>query len=189
MTSSERITDWETIAELSYASPYPWYFEGLTFSAEGNNADARVCYENALLNPAFSAEHDEALSVLLVLPVEDLEAIQKKLMKLEDQIYAVYQPEFTHYPRHALGFDDSYLRILAKESLEAVPADYRGALRHFEAALKVNPFEGDNFVGCALMHLYLGETDKAYFYINEGLFVDPEHKGLNEIAAILNIEG
>jgi hypothetical protein len=38
------------------------------------------------------------------------------------------------------------------------------------------------------MHLYLGEIDKTFFYVNEGLFVDPEHEGLNHIAAILNGE-
>lgn len=32
------------------------------------------------------------------------------------------------YPRKELGFDDKYLRILARESLAANPEDYRAAL-------------------------------------------------------------
>ena len=181
-----RISDWDKIASLNYASPYPWYFQGLVFNAQDKNDEAQACYEKALLNSAFSAEHDEALSVLLAMSAEDLEMVREKLVALEDKIHAVYEPNQTAYPRETLGFDDVYLRALAKECLEANPADYRGALRHYEAALKVNPYEGDNFVGCALMHLYLEELDKAFFYVNEGLFVDPEHEGLNEMADILN---
>lgn len=184
--SDGRTTDWNEIASMSYASPYPWYFEGLIFISQGKNDEAQACYELALLNPAFSAEHDEALSVMLAMSVKELEAVREKLVALEDKISAVYKWKQTAYPREKLGFDDVYLRTLAKECLEANPTDYRGALRHYEAALKVNPYEGDNFVGCALMHLYLEEMDEAYFYVNEGLFVDPEHAGLNEMTGILN---
>lgn len=183
-----RIGDWDTISSLNYASPYPWYFEGLVYNTQGKNDAAQACYEKALLNPAFSLEHDEALSVLHVMSVEELKSVQVKLTQLEDQIFAAYEPEHTAYPREELGFSDSYLRTLARECLLTEPEDYRGALRHYEAALRVNPFEGDNFVGCALMHLYLVETDQTFFYVNEGLFVDPEHEGLNHIAATLNGE-
>lgn len=181
-----RISDWDKIASLNYASPYPWYFQGLVFNAQDKKDEAQACYEKALLNPAFSAEHDEALSVMLTMSVKELKDVREKLVALEDKIHAVYEPNQTAYPRETLGFDDVYLRTLAKEHLEANPTDYRGALRHYEAALKVNPYEGDNFVGCALMHLYLEEMDKAFFDVNEGLFVDPEHEGLNEMADILN---
>ena len=184
----ERMGDWDRIASLNYAVPYPWYFEGLIYNTQGKNAAAQSCYEKALLNPAFSPEHDEALSVLHIMTVNELKSIKVKLTELEDKIYTDYKPEHTGYPREELGFSDSYLRTLARESLLNDPTDYRGALRHYEAALRVNPFEGDNFVGCALMHLYLGEMDETYFYVNEGLFVDPEHEGLNNIAAILNRE-
>ncbi|HBR03135.1 MAG TPA: hypothetical protein DD738_11020 [Ruminiclostridium sp.] len=184
--SDGRMTDWNEIASMSYASPYPWYFEGLIFNAQGKNDEAQACYEKALLNPAFSAEHDETLSVMLMMSVEELEATREKLAALEDKIFAVYKPEQTVYPREALGFDDVYLCTLAKECLASDTTDYRGALRHYKAALKVNPYEGDNFVGCALMHLYLEEMDEVFFYVNEGLFVDPEHEGLNKMADILN---
>lgn len=186
--SDGRPDDWDEIASMNYASPYPWYFQGLTFSALGKNDEAQACYESALRNPAFSSENDESLSVLLTMSSEELEAVREKLTKLEDKIFAVYEPEQSSYPRETLGFNDAYLRTLAKECLGADPENYRGALRHYEAALRVNPFEGDNFVGCALMHLYLDETDEAFFYVNEGLYVDPEHEGLIEIAATLNGE-
>jgi tetratricopeptide (TPR) repeat protein len=181
-----RMSEWDKIAAMNYASPYPWYFEGLVYNMQDNKDAAQACYEKALLNPAFSAEHNEALSVMLAMSVKDLKAIREKLIGLEDKIFAAYKPEKTAYPREQLGFSDNYLRTMARESLVANPTNYRGALGHYEAALKVNPFEGDNFVGCALMHLYLDEIDKAFFYVNEGLFVDPGHEGLNKIADILN---
>ncbi len=184
----ERMGDWDKIASLNYAAPYPWYFEGLINNTQGKNDAAKSCYEKALLNPAFSAENDEALSVLHVMSVKELKTVKVKLTELEDKIFADYEPERTGYPREELGFNDSYLRTLARECLQSDPTDYRGALRHYEAALRVNPFEGDNFVGCALMHLYLEEMDETYFYVNEGLFVDPEHEGLNNITAVLNGE-
>ena len=186
--SDGRLVNWDKIASMNYASPYPWYFEGLVLNAQNKNAEAKACYEQALLNPAFSAKQDEALSVMLAMSEKALKNLKEKLTALEDEIFEVYTPSDTIYPRVALGFDEIYLRTLAGECLTANPEDYRGALRHYEAALKVNPFEGDNFVGCALMHLYLDETDAAFFYVNEGLYVDPNHEGLNKIAEILNGE-
>lgn len=38
-------------------------------------AETQSCYEKAIVNPAFSAENDEALSVLLVMPVKKLEQL------------------------------------------------------------------------------------------------------------------
>lgn len=183
-----RVGSWDDIAAVNYASPYPYYFEGLVYNAEAKNDYAQLCYEKALINPAFSAENGEALSVLEIMSVGDLIALKKKLTALEDQIYAVYQPEKRTIPRYELNFSDGYLRTLAKEQLSVNDKDYRGALRYYEAALAVNPFEGDNYVGCALMHLYMDDIDKTFFYVNEGLFVDPEHEGLISIADILNGE-
>ena len=183
-----RISDWDDIAEFNYASPYPWYFEGLVYNTQDKNDAAQACYEKALLNPAFSVGHDEALSVLHVMSVKELKSVKRRLTELEDKIFACWEPKSVNYPRQALAFSDLYLRALARECLSSEPADYKGALRHYEAALRVNPFEGDNFVGCALTQLYLGNTEKTFFYVNEGLFVDPEHEGLLKLAGILNGE-
>ncbi len=183
-----RMGDWDEIAAMNFSSPYPYYFEGLIYNIQDKNEDAQTCYEKALINPAFSAETDESLSVLLALSTKQLIDLKHKLIQLEDKIFEVYEPVKTYYPRHELNYNDMYLRTLAREALEAVDTNYRGALRHYEAALAVNPFEGDNFLGCALMNLYLDEIDKCFFYVNEGLFVDPEHDGLNRMADILNGE-
>lgn len=183
-----RISDWDDIAGFNYASPYPWYFEGLVYNTQDKNDAAQACYEKALLNPAFSAENDEALSVLHVMSIEELKSVKERLIELEDKIFDCWEPKTANYPRQALAFSDLYLRTLARECLSSELPNYKGALRHYEAALRVNPFEGDNFVGCALTQLYLGNTEKTFFYVNEGLFVDPEHEGLLKLAGILNGE-
>jgi tetratricopeptide (TPR) repeat protein len=184
----ERLGNWDEIAAQNYASPYPYFFEGLVYNSQGKNEDAKICYEKALVNPKFSAENDESLLILDILTVRELKSVKKKLTGLEDRIYEVYSPVRPTYPPSHLNYSDKYHRTLAKERLTAFEDDYRGALRHYEVALSVNPFEGDNFVGCALMHMYLGDIDETFFYVNEGLYVDPDHEGLNRIAELLNEE-
>ena len=185
----ERPGNWDEIAAQNYASPYPYFFEGLVYNSQGKNEDAKKCYEKALVNPKFSAENDKSLLILDILSASELKSVKTKLTMLEDKIYEVYNPDKSTYPRSHMNYSDKYLRTLAKETLTANEYDYREALRHYEAALAVNPFEGDNFVGCALMNIYLGEVEQTFFYVNEGLFVDPEHEGLNKIAELLNQEG
>jgi tetratricopeptide (TPR) repeat protein len=184
--TGQRMDNWDEIAAMNYASPYPYYFEGLVYNVQDKNEDARKCYEKALVNPAFSSQTDESLSVLLTLSVKQLKSLKKKLIEWEDKIFAVYQAERNPYPRSEFNYSDKYLRTLAREVLEEDQTNYRSALRHYKAALAVNPFDGDNFVGCALMSLYMDDMDRTFFYVNEGLYVDPEHEGLARIADILN---
>jgi len=182
----DRISDWDAIAAMNYSSFYPWVFEGIVYHAKGETDKAQVCYENAAMNPSFNPDIDTALLLLGAMTENELKTLREKLIKHEEEIYADYTPKGTNYPRDPMGYDDSYLRYLAKEALKANENDYAGALRHFEAALAVNPFEGDNYTGCALMCLYLDDTDCMYDYINEGLYADPDHKELNALAEMLN---
>lgn len=59
-----RLTDWDAIAALNYASPYPWFFESLALKAQGKEAEANECYEKACANPRFIAALGEELSVI-----------------------------------------------------------------------------------------------------------------------------
>lgn len=187
-SSDELPPDWDTIAAMNYASPYPWFFQGLADQAEGRTNEAEACYENALVNPAFDSEYGKALFVLGAMPAGELKTLQKKLTGLEDQIFAVYTPEPADIPWDARSFDDVYLCLRARETLQADETNYRGALRYYQAAVAVNPFDGDNFAGCALMCLYLNDSDRTFYYVNEGLYVDPNHEGLNRLAGLLNQE-
>jgi len=183
-----RMADWDRIAGFNYATPYPWFFEGLVQHVQGNEKEAAWLYERAIMNPAFDAEYGETLKALATLNITQLKELKARLIKLEDQIFEKYKPGTNPYPRTDYCFDDTYLCLLARETLEKNETNYHGALSHFEAALKVNPFEGDIFAGCAIMCFYLNEFDKMYFYVNEGLFVDPEHDGLNQLAELMNKE-
>ena len=183
-----RRDNWDEIASLNYASPYPYFFEGLVYHIQDKQDEAASCYEKAIVNPSFNPEYDESLTVLAAMSVDELTFVKKRLTYIEDQIYAAYSPPQVSYMRSHMGFDDKYLRTLARETLEIDETNYQGALRHYQAALAVNPFDGDNFVGCALMYLHMNQTDKAVFFVNEGLFVDPEHQGLNRIADVFNKE-
>lgn len=183
-----RVSGWDEIAGFNYATPYPWFFEGLVQHVQGNTKEAAYLYERAIANPAFDAEYGETLKALTAMNVTQLKELKTRLIKLEDQIFEKYEPDANHYPRNDFCYDDTYLCLLAKETLEQSGTNYRRALRHYEAALKVNPFEGDNFAGCAIMSFYLDEFDKMYYYVNEGLYIDPEHEGLNELAKLMNKE-
>ena len=184
--TEENTTDWDEIASMNYASPYPWFFKGMVRQAQDKVEEAAACYENALINPAFDGENARALFVLGTMTVDEIKELQKKLSDIEKEIYSVYKPEPASIPADPMNFSDNYLCIKAREALEANAQDYKGAFRYFEAALKVNPFEGDNYTGCALMCLYLDNIDRAYFYVNEGLYADPQHAGLNKIADTMN---
>lgn len=183
-----RVSGWDKIAGFNHATPYPWFFEGIVQHVQGNTKEAAYLYERAIVNPAFDVEYGETLKALTAMNVTQLKELKSKLIKLEDQIFEKYKPETNHYPRSDLCFDDTYLCLLARETLEKNETNYRGALMHYDAALRVNPFEGDNFAGCAIMCLYLDKFDEMYYYVNEGLYVDPEHEGLNELAEIMNKE-
>lgn len=186
--TEERPADWDQIAAMNYASPYPYYFEGLVYNAEAQNQYAQLCYERALTNPDFSAEYAESLVVLEILPIDSLKRIKERLTAMEDRIYAVYEPQNLSVPRSEFNYSDAYLRTAAKETLNGNPEEYQPALNFYQAAITVNPFEGDNFLGCALMCLYLNDIEGTVYYINEGLLIDPEHEGLSDLAEIVNGE-
>lgn len=115
----DRPGNWDEIAAMNFASPYPYFFEGVVYNSKGKNEDAKRCYEKALVNPKFSAENDKSLLILDVLTVSELKSAKKKLMAIEDKIYKVYSPVKSTYPRTHLNYSDKYLRTLAKECLTA----------------------------------------------------------------------
>jgi tetratricopeptide (TPR) repeat protein len=184
--SQGRMSSWEGIAKVNYGCPYPWFFEGLVQHVQGNEEDALALYQMAMLNPVFDAENNQPLLSLGELNVSELKTIKAKLIDLEDSLYEMFEPPINDYPRSEYAFDDVHLVLLGRTALDRNPEDYRGALRHFKAALAVNPFEGDYFAACALMNFYLNDPDLMYFYVNEGLFVDPNHLGLQELAEAMN---
>lgn len=176
-----RESNWDMIAAYGYASPYPWYFEGLVYDVQGMPNAATECYANALLNPMFDSDRDGALMLLRSLTVNELKDVRKDLAALEDRLLKTgIKP--SPAIRTEYNFDAAYFRALAADIAAKDDPDYYAMLAYFENALAVDPFTGDNYLGCALMSVYTDDLDKAYEYVNCGLFADPSCEGLKKLA-------
>lgn len=173
--------DWDTIAEISYVSPYPSYFEGLIYHIQGDKDKATEKYKEAILNPSFPQENF-SFYYLSSLTTEELSVLRDELLLLEQGIYEVFTPKKTLIPRHPLNYEDEYLRAKAKAVLEEEPENYEMAINYYQAALQVNPFEGKNFAGRALLAIFSEDMEKALYYINEGLWIDEDSEELKQLA-------
>ena len=184
VTAKPAYKDWESIAAISPASPYPYYFEGLIYHIQGNESKAKEAYQNALINPLFS-ENSAAFYYLSELDIDELSTIRDELAVIESDLYAIFTPRPYGLERHPMNFNDEYLRAKAKDVLEKEANEYTEALRYYTAALRVNPFEAKNYACCALISIFNNDIDAAITCVNEGLWVDENNKELNQIAAWL----
>jgi tetratricopeptide (TPR) repeat protein len=181
-----RMSDWDEIAAYNYASPFPWVFEGLSLHAQDKLEEAQECYYSAALNPDYDIENGHVIVyVLAMLDNDDLKELKLKLTELEDKIYEAGIAEPSKCPRDKYCFNDYYLTALGEKELYE-SGDITKAMEYFETALEVNPLNGDNFASCAVASMYMGDMDKTIFYVNEGLWADPEHEGLNFLVEFLN---
>jgi tetratricopeptide (TPR) repeat protein len=162
--------DWESIAAISPASPYPYYFEGLIYHIQGNESRAEEAYQNALINPLFS-ENSAAFYYLSELGINELSTMRDELAVIESDLYAIFTPRPYSLERHPMNFNDEYLRAKAKDVLEKEPNEYTEALRYYTAALRVNPFDAKNYACCALISIFNNDVDGAISCVNEGLWV------------------
>ena len=184
VTAKPTYKDWESIAAISPASPYPYYFEGLIYHIQGNESKAKEAYRNALINPLFS-ENSAAFYYLSELGIDELSTIRDELAVIESDLYEIFTPRPYGLERHPMNFNDEYLRAKAKDVLEKEPNEYTEALRYYTAALRVNPFDAKNYASCALISIFNNDVDAAITCVNEGLWVDENNKELNQIAAWL----
>lgn len=184
VTAKPEYKDWESIAAISPASPYPYYFEGLIYHIQGNESKAKEAYQNALINPLFS-ENSAAFYYLSELGTDELSKMRDELAVIESDLYEIFTPRPYGLERHPMNFNDEYLRAKAKDVLEKEPNEYSEALRYYTAALRVNPFDAKNYACCALISIFNNDVDAAITCVNEGLWVDENNKELNQIAAWL----
>lgn len=184
VTAKPTYKDWESIAAISPASPYPYYFEGLIYHIQGNEEKAKEAYQNALINPLFS-ENSAAFYYLNELSIDELSKMRDELAVIESDLYAIFTPRPYGLERHPMNYNDEYLRAKAKDVLEKEANVYTEALRYYTAALRVNPFEAKNYACCALISIFNNDVDAAIICVNEGLWVDESNKELNQIAAWL----
>jgi hypothetical protein len=126
-----RSADWNEIAAVCYASPYPYYFEGLVFHVQGKNDEAKPCYTAALLNPAYP-EDGVDFYYLKDMEVADLYKLRDELRAKETEVYALITVSPARIERDEYSFYPEYLRAKSKEALEA--GDNAGAAAYAKAA-------------------------------------------------------
>lgn len=181
-------TDWESIGMISFASPYPYYFEGLIYHIQGNESKAQELYKNAILNSSFP-EDGISFYYLNELSTDKLSEIWNELYTMESEIYNEFNPESYEIDRHPMNYNDGYLRAKAKDILEQDPNNYSEARKYYHAALMANPFETKNFACCAIISIFEDDINAAIDYVNEGFWVEEDNEELKKLATWLTYNG
>ncbi|MDR2234091.1 MAG: hypothetical protein LBE56_13340 [Tannerella sp.] len=176
---------WHYLASQSPASPFPWLFEGIVAYAKNRQTRASECFSYASINHNLARMGKTIdFDFLLSMPASDLAALYNRLTVKAATLRDLYVPRSNNYPRHFMNFDDVYLRLLAKESMDADPSGMVDVFVIFEAAVRANPFEPANFAGCTLAALGMGDVGEAAYYLNQGLLLAPEDETLNTLLDI-----
>lgn len=177
---NERSLAWDLLAAQSLASPYPYFFEAISWDYKGKGEKAKECYANAMINPAFPSEVWD-FSYWQDLDSNGLKAISRRLLPKEEEYRQYFRMNTYSCMRHYLNFDDDYLTAKAADTLAVLPSASGAALMMYEAAVQANPFNARNFTGAALLSMQTGDAAKATHYLNEGLLIDAEDKGLQTL--------
>jgi len=173
-TEDGRIRDWDAIAAMNWASPFPYFFEGVICGAQGDTAQEAECYRKATLNPNFTEDY-ENLKTIAAFDQSALENLKTVLEEIEDKLIDSYGLWFSDIPRDENNFDVEYLRQKAMECLEAEEEDLLGALSYYQAALQLNPLDGDSYANLVVVFIYIDDGEMTINYLNDGLMVDPEN--------------
>lgn len=177
---SERSEAWDLLATQSIASPYPYFFEAISWDYKGKEDKARECYANAMCNSAFPSTVWD-FSYWQDLTSGELRAIARRLLPKEEEYRKYFHLSTYSCPHHYLNFDDDYLTAKAADTLVVLPTAVGAALMLYETAVQANPFNARNFAGASLLSVQNGDSVKAAYYLNEGLLIDPENKGLQTL--------
>lgn len=157
----------------------PWMFESFTLRAEGKTDEADAAWANALLNPLMIEDFKDDALLFEKADVDQLTEARRLVAAFEDTLFEVYVPYERAYERDPNGWDSDYYYELGKDALREDEKNFDAAMVYFSAALTVDPFNSNIYYACALVSLYTDDADMMFFYINEGLHVEPEHPGLN----------
>ena len=182
LTEGSGIVGWDSIAAVCYASPYPYYFEGLLYHILGNEESAEQAYINAMLNGMYP---EDGLNFYYLRDMEtaELYALRDEMRLLEEEIYGKYEPDGALLPRDAMNFDPAYLTIAAQEAVEG--EDYAMAYSYSRAALLNAPFDAELYGNAAMSAMLCGDFAGATRYIDEGLLWDAGNEKLGKIYGLL----
>ena len=175
-TADSRYSGWDEIAAICYASPYPYYFEGLVCHVQAKNDEAKEAYTNALLNPAYP-EDGVDFYYLKDMEVDALYALRDELRAKEAEIYGKYTPLSVTVERDPYLFETEYLRAKSAEAMEA--GDYAAACAYGKIAVRNDPLDAENFKNATLCCIAANELEAAGEYLDWGLLLAPDDEGLN----------
>lgn len=178
LAAESRYIGWDSIAAVCYASPYPYYFEGLLWQIQGKTDEAKAAYENTLLNPAYP-EDGVDFYYLRNMEIDALYSLRDELREKETGIYGKYAPAPVSVERDPYLFDTEYLRAKSAEAMEA--GDCAAAAAYGKNAVLNDPLDPLNFRNAVLCCLANDEGDRAAEYLDAGLVIAPEDEGLNTL--------
>lgn len=178
LSEGSRYTDWDTIAEINFASPYPYYFEGLIYDFQGKTEEAGTCYGYAASMDNFP---DKGLNFYYLrnMDVSELYALRDELRAREDKIYELWTPDFHGYERSVYNAFPDYMYNDAIERMDA--EDYDGAVDTMRIVLRENP-KVESFWGAAVIAaLYADQPYQAALWLEEGLKYFPKSEKLDTL--------
>ena len=175
LSEGSAYTDWDEIAELCLASPYPYYFEGLIHEIQGEGDEASECYISASVMPNFP---DDGMSFMYLrdLTVSELYSLRDELRDKENAIYCKYRPVLYGYERNEYTYMPEYLRADALELLEA--EKYPEAVIAARYAVRMNPTDAGNWLVAITAAAYADDGLQAGRWLDEGLKYFPENEEL-----------
>lgn len=180
--SSEGFSGWDTVGAISLCSPVPFLCEAVTAEKAGDTDRAAQCREMAALNP-YTANGFDDFSALTTLSEDGLKELVKGLKAFEAHIYWFYPADPHAAERSGMEWSADYHMTLAGVYLEAgFEAEAADACLD---ALAADPFDPDVFALCATVMYTITDIELMQTYIGEGLLMNPDHGGLNALAALL----
>jgi hypothetical protein len=183
LAADSRYTDWDTIAEMCFASPYPYYFEGLIHDVQGESEEANKMYVNAAIMTNYP-EEGLNYNYLRGMSVDELYALRDELRKEEDKIYEKYEPEFYGYPRSVYNCASEYLYADAMEKLDA--EQYEEAMIPARYAVRLNPKSEDMWVCAVTAAMYADQPHQATVWLYEASKYFPEGEKIGVLIKAIN---
>jgi uncharacterized protein YxeA len=186
VAKDSRSAGWDEIAAVCYASPYPYYFEGLVFHVQAKNDEAEPCLTAALMNPAYP-EDGVDFYYLKNMEVSDLYKLRDELREKENEVYALITQDPVMIERDQYSFYPEYLRAKSAEALES--GDNAAAFNYAKAAVVNDSLDALNYKNAVLCAIAAGDAQAAAAYLDAGLLIDPEDEGLKQLFAAFETAG
>ena len=180
LASGSRYTDWDEIAEICYASPYPYYFEGLIFDLQGKTEEAAKAYASSSVMGNFP-EKGLNFRYFAEKSNDELYKLRDKLRGYEEEIYGAYRPVLYGYGRTPYNFSAEYLVADAMELCEA--GKYAEAMVPARYAVRIRPTEPECWICAITAASYADEAYAATKWLEEALRYHPDHAGLKALAS------